>query len=113
MCCSCHGTFGSNHGWANHEPYLRLRGGGEGLDVVPLSEESISVSGSDSGRYWEENFELPKGLKDEVLTGARKYSNISEVFGDLEPRINGQKVCNVCGPFMILLLVYCEGCDTV
>jgi hypothetical protein len=65
---------------------MRLRGG---FDVRPFSEESISVSGSDSGRYWYENFDMPKEVPPGVLGGPR---NISDVLGSLEERINGEKV---------------------
>ena len=72
---------------------MRLRGG---LDIYPFSEDSISISGSDSGRYWEENFELPPALKGVRLPGPMEISdirNISEVLGTYEQRVNGQKVC--------------------
>jgi len=80
---------------------LRLRGGVDraAVDFYPFSEESISVSGSDSGRYWEDNFELPPALKGVRLPGPRDIRdirNISDVLGAGEPRVSGQKVCCVC-----------------
>ena len=77
---------------------LRLRGGVDraAVDFYPFSEESISVSGSDSGRYWEDNFELPPELKGVRLPGPRDIRdirNISDVLGAGEPRVSGEKVC--------------------
>jgi hypothetical protein len=79
---------------------LRLRGGVDraAVDFYPFSEEPISVSGSDSGRYWEDNFELPPALKGVRLPGPRDIRdirNISDVLGAVEPRVSGQKVCCV------------------
>jgi hypothetical protein len=65
---------------------LELRGG---MEMYPYSEQSLSASGSDSGAYWYENFEMPKVLPPGVLTGPR---NLSDVIGSLQQRVDGQKV---------------------
>jgi hypothetical protein len=72
---------------------LGLRGGMQldEMDFYPYSEESISVSGSDSGRYWDENFHLPKDIPLGVLGGPR---NLSDVIGDIKQRLHGAKVAD-------------------
>ena len=68
---------------------LRLRGGMGGVEICGYSEVSISVSGSESGCYWDENFHLPKDIPPGVLGGPR---NVSDVLGSLEARVEGQIV---------------------
>ena len=72
---------------------LGLRGGmqHDEIDFYPYSEESISVSGSDSGRYWDENFHLPKHIPPGVLGGPR---NLSTVIGEFEQRLHGATVAD-------------------
>ena len=88
---ACHPMLGA--AWLVGAPHMRLRGGvKDGLMIMPLSDQSISVSGSDSGRYWEENFNLPDELKGVKLPGPRDIRNISDVLGDYIRRASGDKV---------------------